>query len=249
VAPYFSHEQKADKSRFFFLLYIVLYAVVLLYAPATKAESLFLIITYIFCAISPACSIVRALFIAGNAFGVDCKSTGGFRNDAASISLYGGPLLFLSLQVILVVGLVVWKATGSPFLLRGRKTKVVASDAERSASVDGNYHLEGPKSGNGKKGLRVIDISKSFGSLTALDNVSLEIGKGEALALLGPNGAGKSTMMSLIRGDICPTGNHGDILVEDISVVKNRSSAREKLGVCPQTDGYLVPSPPNLSRD
>jgi ABC-type multidrug transport system ATPase subunit len=55
-------------------------------------------------------------------------------------------------------------------------------------------------------------------------------------ALLGPNGAGKSTTISLIRGDIKPDRNGGDVLVEDISVNKNLAAARANLGVCPQFD-------------
>lgn len=56
------------------------------------------------------------------------------------------------------------------------------------------------------------------------------------ITVLGPNGAGKSTTISLIRGDIQPSLNGGDVLVEDTSVVHNRATARSHLGVCPQFD-------------
>lgn len=54
--------------------------------------------------------------------------------------------------------------------------------------------------------------------------------------VLGPNGAGKSTTISLIRGDLQPSLNGGDVLVEETSVVHNRAAARSHLGVCPQFD-------------
>lgn len=54
--------------------------------------------------------------------------------------------------------------------------------------------------------------------------------------MLGPNGAGKSTTISLIRGDLQPSLNGGDVLVEDTSVVRQRAAARSHLGVCPQFD-------------
>ncbi|KAK2008885.1 ABC transporter [Colletotrichum eremochloae] len=75
-----------------------------------------------------------------------------------------------------------------------------------------------------------------FGSFTAVDNVSFGIRHGEVFALLGPNGAGKSTTVSLIRGDIQPSGNGGDVFVEKVSITDQRALARSNLGVCPQFD-------------
>jgi ABC-type multidrug transport system ATPase subunit len=85
-------------------------------------------------------------------------------------------------------------------------------------------------------GLRVMHLTKSFKKNTAVDNVTFGIKRGEVFALLGPNGAGKSTTISLIRGDIKPSRNGGDIFVEDVSVSKNLANARTHLGVCPQID-------------
>ncbi len=48
--------------------------------------------------------------------------------------------------------------------------------------------------------LRMENISKSFGGVKALENVHLEVGKGEVHALLGENGAGKSTLVKLLSG-------------------------------------------------
>ncbi|KAK1985845.1 ABC transporter [Colletotrichum cereale] len=79
-------------------------------------------------------------------------------------------------------------------------------------------------------------IQAIFGNLTAVENVSFGVRHGEVFALLGPNGAGKSTTVSLIRGDIQPSGNGGDVFVEKVSITDQRALARSNLGVCPQFD-------------
>ncbi len=50
--------------------------------------------------------------------------------------------------------------------------------------------------------LSLQSVSKSFGALRVVDNLSVDVGAGEALGVLGPNGAGKSTMFNLITGDL-----------------------------------------------
>jgi ABC-2 type transport system ATP-binding protein len=48
--------------------------------------------------------------------------------------------------------------------------------------------------------VKLDHVSRSFGDVVALDNVSLEIGSGRIVGLLGPNGAGKTTLLSLVQG-------------------------------------------------
>lgn len=53
--------------------------------------------------------------------------------------------------------------------------------------------------------LETKGLTKSFGGLTAVDNVSFEVAKGELRAVIGPNGAGKTTFFNLIAGRLSPT--------------------------------------------
>jgi branched-chain amino acid transport system ATP-binding protein len=54
--------------------------------------------------------------------------------------------------------------------------------------------------------LKLDNLSRSFGSLKAVDGVELEVARGEALGIIGPNGAGKSTLFNLITGLLQPDG-------------------------------------------
>jgi ABC-2 type transport system ATP-binding protein len=63
--------------------------------------------------------------------------------------------------------------------------------------------------------VRLTGLSKKFGSLTAVDDVSLDIQPGEVVALLGPNGAGKSTTIDLLLGLALPTEGTAELFGED----------------------------------
>jgi len=69
--------------------------------------------------------------------------------------------------------------------------------------------------------LDVQDISKRFGGLMALSNVSFGVRKNEVLGLIGPNGSGKTTMMHLISGALKPSS--GDIYLGD-SLISDRAT-------------------------
>ena len=60
--------------------------------------------------------------------------------------------------------------------------------------------------------LQVQNVTKQFGGLTAVDNVSLEVKKGEVIGLIGANGAGKTTLFNMIAGAFPPTS--GKIIFE-----------------------------------
>ena len=71
-------------------------------------------------------------------------------------------------------------------------------------------------------------ISRRFGTLTALDQVSFRVEPGEIVALLGPNGAGKTTASRIIAGILAPSD--GDVVVDGISVRQDPTAVRRRCG-------------------
>jgi ABC-2 type transport system ATP-binding protein len=80
--------------------------------------------------------------------------------------------------------------------------------------------------------LSVERVSKSFGQIRAVQEVSFDVRAGEIYGLLGPNGAGKTTTISLVCGLLRPEA--GEIRVEGVSVWKDPLGVRRQLGVVPQ---------------
>jgi branched-chain amino acid transport system ATP-binding protein len=77
--------------------------------------------------------------------------------------------------------------------------------------------------------LRIRNLSKAFGGVHAVENVSFAVGEGEFLALIGPNGAGKSTCFNMINGQLEP--DHGDIEFAGRSIVGFKPRDIWRLGV------------------
>jgi ABC-2 type transport system ATP-binding protein len=80
--------------------------------------------------------------------------------------------------------------------------------------------------------IRVDQVVKRYGGLTALAGVSLEIAQGEFFGLLGPNGAGKTTLISILAG--LNFAGSGSAAVMGHDVVRDYREARRALGVVPQ---------------
>lgn len=80
--------------------------------------------------------------------------------------------------------------------------------------------------------LKTNDLTKKYGSKIAVDNLNLEIRKGEIFGLLGPNGAGKSTTMNMICDILRPTLGNVELFGKDLH--KNRKEILKKLGYIPQ---------------
>ena len=65
--------------------------------------------------------------------------------------------------------------------------------------------------------LHISNVSKSFGGIKALDDISLNIEKGEITALIGPNGAGKTTLFNVINGSLKPDKGHITLYQQNIT--------------------------------
>ena len=77
--------------------------------------------------------------------------------------------------------------------------------------------------------LDLREISKNFGAIQALNNVSLTMGRGEVVGLMGDNGAGKSTLLRIIAGNFPPT--YGTISIDGRSTVFHEPAEARKAGV------------------
>jgi ABC-2 type transport system ATP-binding protein len=80
--------------------------------------------------------------------------------------------------------------------------------------------------------LQLNGISKRFSDVTALDNLTLEVKKGEVIGLLGPNGAGKSTLIKTILGLVKP--DRGAVNVLGLSVAHDAVAVKRRVGYVPE---------------
>lgn len=77
--------------------------------------------------------------------------------------------------------------------------------------------------------LTLTELSKNFGGLQVISNLSLEVNNGEIVSVIGPNGAGKSTLLNLITGIYRP--DQGDIQLRGTSLVGKTPNSITKLGI------------------
>jgi Cu-processing system ATP-binding protein len=88
--------------------------------------------------------------------------------------------------------------------------------------------------------IRIENLTKRFGKLTALDSVSLAMEQGRCIALIGPNASGKTTLIKSILGLVIP--DSGNIFVHDASVI-GKWEYKNNIGYMPQIGRY----PENIS--
>jgi branched-chain amino acid transport system ATP-binding protein len=77
--------------------------------------------------------------------------------------------------------------------------------------------------------IRTVDLRRVFGGLTANDQVSIELRRGEVHALLGPNGAGKSTLINLLSGDL--VASSGQVLYRGQDITHMSPHERSHIGI------------------
>ncbi|HEX9643077.1 MAG TPA: ABC transporter ATP-binding protein [Acidimicrobiia bacterium] len=81
----------------------------------------------------------------------------------------------------------------------------------------------------GETVLELRGISKSFGALKVIDDLTLHVEEGEAVGIVGPNGAGKTTMFNLISGELLPDA--GSIEFDRLVIISNPSYLRARRGI------------------
>lgn len=219
-----------------FLIYLIGYLCTLTYAPVNKIDSYLHIVHFTISLITPMGSLIKALFVALNIFSTTCSGK-ELSTNPGGLLWYGGPILYLIVQVFVLFAILMWYDSGSVVAWYQRFRKEASTTAEADIPTDEELAEELIRVNTENDGLRVLHLTKSFGRFTAVENLTFGIKRGEVFALLGPNGAGKSTTISLIRGDIQPSRNGGNVFVENIEINRHRASARSHLGVCPQYDG------------
>lgn len=80
--------------------------------------------------------------------------------------------------------------------------------------------------------VEIQHLSKSFGALRAVDDVSFSVRRGEVLGFLGPNGAGKSTTMKMLTGFLLPTSGSAKVCGHD--VVQQPLEVKRRIGYLPE---------------
>ncbi|MBN1267565.1 MAG: ATP-binding cassette domain-containing protein [Anaerolineales bacterium] len=89
--------------------------------------------------------------------------------------------------------------------------------------------------------IKTAGISKSYGSIQALNDVSFSIGEGEIVGLLGPNGAGKTTTIKILTGYLQP--DNGSVSIDGLDVLAEPKKVQSRIGYLPET----APLYPELS--
>ncbi|MBA7487393.1 Linearmycin resistance ATP-binding protein LnrL [subsurface metagenome] len=86
--------------------------------------------------------------------------------------------------------------------------------------------------------IRVMNLTKYYGKLLAVDHINFEVYKGEVFGFLGPNGAGKTTTIRMLTGLLTP--NSGGVFIDGLDITINPIKAKMKLGVIPEKGNTYV---------
>lgn len=82
--------------------------------------------------------------------------------------------------------------------------------------------------------ISVEGVTKRFGPLVAVDNVSFEVDRGEVVGFLGPNGAGKTTTMRMLTGTLQP--DEGQVLFDGRTIEEDLTAAKSRVGYLPEAN-------------
>jgi len=80
--------------------------------------------------------------------------------------------------------------------------------------------------------ITIKNLTKRYGTITALDNVNFTFNNSQVIAIMGENGAGKSTLLKICAGIL--SFDHGEVTADGFSIVKDSIKARERIGFLPE---------------
>ncbi|CAG2169599.1 unnamed protein product [Oppiella nova] len=185
---------------------------------------------------------VFALFLLLFTFGLPCDEISTLSIDGMGVGrelicLAASALIFLILLFIIedLCRCLKRRAYDPNLTLVMPKDETVDSDvmAERQR-VD---ELMKNKELRAQEGIVVVNLNKSFGTFTAVKNLSFGVHKNESFGLLGVNGAGKTTTFSMLTGEELP--DDGNAYIESIDLMANNKLFESRIGYCPQFDALL----------
>ena len=149
---------------------------------------------------------------------------------------FGSPILYLILYGLALFLILIWADTGAPLhllsLLRRHRADTTTTDTQIPEDVQAETRAVESDPSRSHDPLRVVHVSKQYGSNQAIEDLSFGVGKDTIFSMLGPNGAGKTTAFNIIRGQLTP--NNGDAFLNGMSITTQSTRARVSLGVCPQ---------------
>lgn len=223
-----------------FVLYLIGYVMNQAFGNLDNLHETYSAIQYAVGLTSPGANLLRALFLANNSFEILCGKYGvADTSNPFAYVRYGSVYANLFIQIIFLIAVLGVYEYGSADWVRQNITNrgiparlhyTVESNNEDDAAALAEKNARANKS----QILDVSRISKFFGKVFAVENVSFSISQNETLALLGGNGAGKTTVINMIRSELKP--DFGSIHLDGVSVQKDPHRARLNMGVCPQDD-------------
>ena len=198
---------------------------------------------YVEAILSPSVSMTRAGFVSVNLFNLLCNGNGGYKDGGiSSIDRLGAPVLYVLIWSAVLFGILLYVDSGFSLLgigpgRWGRRRPKVVDDESRGYEIGEGVAAEAARLDceSCEDLLKASHLSKSYGKLVAVDDVSLGVRQGETVALLGINGGGKTTTHALIRGELRP--DEGRVTIAGVDVARERTVARSNIASVPQFDG------------
>src|SRR3990172_9055267 len=130
---------------------------------------------------------------------------------------------------------------GAPVRCRSERCELTAARGFLMLRIPKNPQRGGPGRRGGGPMIEARHLSKRYGDVVAVQDVSFEVGRGEVVGFLGPNGAGKTTTMRMLTGFLPPTD--GTAVIAGHDIFSDPLAARRAIGYLPE----VLPLYPEMS--